>query len=131
VRGATTDSESLDRLALRYALAVLVALAAALAGTAPAEAQRGRKPAADQADRTLVGLPIYSSDGKRLGRILALGVDDDNRPVLVAEIERQPGFGVDAVAIPYDLFVRKSGRIELTITAAEVDRRMSGGQGER
>lgn len=116
---------------MRYAFAVLFALAAVLAGPAPAEAQHDRKPAAGKADRTLVGLPIYSSDGKRLGRILALGVDDDNRPVLVAEIERSLGIGSDAVAIPYDLFVRKSHRVELTITAAEVSRRISGGKGER
>jgi hypothetical protein len=106
-----------------------VALALALAA-APAAAQHKRKPdsrrpTAGQAERGLVGLPVFSSDGKRIGMILATGVDDDNRVVAVAEIERPLGMGADAVAIPFDMFVRKPGRIELTITAAEVNDRIS------
>jgi hypothetical protein len=109
---------------------VVVALAAlvALAATAPAAAQPSRKSAADRPGRTLVGLPLFSSDGKRIGRIVASGIDGDNQAVLVAEIERPLGIGSDAVAIPSDMFVRKGGRVELTITAAEVADRISGAQ---
>lgn len=115
---------------LRHTLAVLVSLAMALAA-APAMAQQDRQPAPGQADRALVGLPIYSSDGKRVGRILATGVDDDNQTVLVGEIERPLGIGSDAVAIPFDMFTRQPDRIVLTITAEEVGKRISGTEGKR
>jgi len=94
-------------------------------------AQHGRKPPAHKTDRALIGLPVFSSDGRRIGRILAIGIDDDNRAVLVAEIERPLGLGSDAVAIPADMFVRKSNRIDLTITAAEVGDIISGAGRER
>jgi hypothetical protein len=45
--------------------------------------------------------------------------------VLVGEIERQLGLGLEAIAIPTDLFVRKEGRIELTITEDEVNARLA------
>jgi hypothetical protein len=118
---------------VRYVLAVLVAAATAIAAVAPAAAQQdGRKPpAAVKSGRALIGLPLFSSDGKRIGQIVAVGTDDDNRSVLVAEIERPLGLGTDAVAIPFDLFVRKAGRVELTITAAEVEARISRSGRER
>ena len=116
---------------MRYVLALLVAFAVALAATAPAAAQHSRKPAVGQAGRALVGLPLFSSDGKRIGRIVATGTDDDNRAVLVAEIEQPLGIGSHAVAIPADMFVRKAGRVELTVTAAEVAERISKADGQR
>lgn len=116
---------------MRFVFAALAALAVALAAAAPAAAQSGRKPATGKADRALVGLPLFSSDGKRIGRIVAAGTDDDNQAVLVAEIERPLGIGSDAVAIPFDMYVRKGGRVELTITAAEVADRISGAQRQR
>jgi PRC-barrel domain len=116
---------------VRYVLAALAAVVVALAATAPAAAQHSRKPAAGQADRALVGLPLFSSDGKRIGRVLATGTDDDDQAVLVAEIAWPLGIGSHAVAIPSDLFVRKAGRVELTITAAEVAERISKSEGQR
>jgi hypothetical protein len=114
---------------VRYALAVLLALAVALPGPEPEAAER--KPAAGRSQSSLVGLPVYSADGQKVGRILATGVDDGNRPVLVAEFERPLGIGTDAVAIPYDMFERKPGRIELTITAQEIAKRLSGAGRDR
>ena len=110
---------------MRYALAALVASALALAPAEPAAAQQGRKPAAGDTGRAIIGLPLFSSDGKRVGRIIATGVDDSNEPVLVAEIERSLGIGGDAVAIPFDMVQRKAGRLELTITATEVAERIT------
>jgi hypothetical protein len=128
VHSATSDRESFGPL-LRHAFAVLVALSLAVPGPAPAAEERNAASA--QPDRTLVGLPIYSLDGKQIGRILAVGVDDGNRPVLVAEVDRPLGIGADAVAIPFDMFVRKPDRIELTITAQEVAERVSGAEREQ
>jgi hypothetical protein len=116
---------------VRYVLSALAAVVVALAATAPAAAQHSRKPAAGQADRAVVGLPLFSSDGKRVGRIVATGTDDDNQAVLVAEIERPLGIGPHAVAIPSELFLRKAGRVELTITAAEIAERISKSEGQR
>jgi PRC-barrel domain protein len=111
---------------MRYGLALLVALAVALAAAAPAATQQpSHKPGAGKAGRSLVGLPLFSSDGQRIGRIVASGTADNNETVLVAEIERSLGIGANAVAIPFAMLVRKQGRVELTITAAEVEERIA------
>jgi hypothetical protein len=104
----------------------MAALALALvAGQALPQTPQQRAPGkAQRVEPAAVGLPIVTSDGKAIGKVVATGVDEDNRPVLVGEIERQLGLGPEAVAIPTDLFVRKQGRIELTITADEVNARL-------
>lgn len=109
---------------------LIVALLLALAA-APATAQQGRKAPAATIDRAVIGLPVFSSDGERIGKVLAIGTDDNDRTVLVAEIERPLGIGTDPVAIPRDLFRRMPNRIELTITAAEVNDRISGAERDR
>jgi hypothetical protein len=111
------------------AIGLAVALASAKA-VLPAAAQHEQKPSA-KAGGAAVGLPVFSSDGKRIGKVLATGIDEDNQPVLVAEIERRLGFGSAGVAIPTNLFVVKAGRIELTITADEVAGRLARSQGGR
>ena len=111
---------------MRSGLAV-AALAIALSA-APAMPETLRQRPAGKANRAgqtqAVGLPVYTADGKAIGRVLATGTDEDNQPVLVAEIERALGLGPEAIAIPTDLFVRKQGRIELTLTEAEVKARL-------
>ena len=114
-------------LPLQSRLAV-AALALALAA-APAMAESSRPQPANKAKRTAVGLPIVTSDGKAIGKVVAMGTDEDNQPVLVGEIERPLGLGPEAIAIPADLFVRRQGRIELTIDEAEVNARL--GRAER
>jgi PRC-barrel domain protein len=101
---------------------LVLALVPAINGLAEGPQQR---PAGRTAiERQAVGMPLYTSDGKAIGKIVATGVDQDDQPVLVAEIEQQLGIGPEAVAIPADLLVRKQGRIELTITEAEVNARL-------
>lgn len=104
-------------------LAVSV-LALALAGPQAAPEEAPRQPSARPQQHAPAGLPLYSSDGKMLGKVIATGLDDDNEPVLVAEIERPLGIGPRAIAIPTDMFVQRSDRIELTITEAEVNARL-------
>jgi hypothetical protein len=99
------------------------ALAMALAA-APAIPESPRPPPANKAQRTAVGLPIVTSDGKAIGKVIATGTDEDNKSVLVGEIERRLGLSPEAIAIPTDLFVRRPGRIELTIDEAEVNARL-------
>jgi len=110
----------------------IAALALALAAT-PAWAAEGpqKRPAGQpgktqpgKTERQAVGLPVYTADGKAIGKIVATGTDEDNQSVLIAEIERPLGLGPEGIAIPANLFVRKQGRIELTITEAEVNARL-------
>jgi hypothetical protein len=102
------------------------ALALVLAGAQAAPQDAQRQPPTTPRQQVPAGLPLYSSDGKLLGRVIAAGVDSDNEPVLVAEIQRPLGIGPQAIAIPTDLFVQRRDRIELTITAAEVNARLRG-----
>ncbi|HEY7550248.1 MAG TPA: PRC-barrel domain-containing protein [Hyphomicrobiaceae bacterium] len=110
---------------LHYRVAA-AALALVLAGAQAVPQDARRHPPAAPQQRAPAGLPLYSSDGKLLGRVIAAGVDNDDRPVLVAEIQRPLGIGPQAIAIPTDMFVQRPDRIELTITAAEVNARLGG-----
>jgi len=76
--------------------------------------RRQQEPPRVVGDNTLVGLPVFTSDGKEVGMAIALGTDESDEAVLVTQIERPLGFGTDLVAIPTDMFVRKADRIELT-----------------
>jgi hypothetical protein len=109
-------------LTLLAALAI-VAMTLAVGLVAPA-AQVERAPLTGKANRTLVGLLVFSSDGKQLGKVLAEGIDEDDQRVLVAEFERPLGLGSHIVAMPTYMFVRKSNQIILTITAKEVAERL-------
>lgn len=105
-------------LPLRFLLP-LAMLSVAPAVT-PAAAQGAKPSPPAETQRPVAGLPLYTADGKAIGRALAMGVDEDEEEVLVAEIERLAGIGPRAVAIPTKMFVRKADRIELTLTEAEV-----------
>ena len=110
-------------LTLLAALAIAATLAVALVVVAPA-AQEERAPRMSKA-RPPIGLAVFSSDGKQLGKVVAAGIDENDQPVLVVEIERPLGFGPHSVAIPAYMFARKSNQIILTITAKEVADRLT------
>ena len=76
-------------------------------------------------ERAVVGLPIFTSDGKEIGKVLATGKDEDGLTVLVAEFERSSGIGSVAAAIPTDMFVLITDRIVLSITENEVSQRLA------
>jgi hypothetical protein len=102
--------------------ALAIAFAAA---PAMSQQQQQPEPPAVAGDHTLFGLPVFTSDGKTVGMVIALGTDESHEAVLVAQIERPLGFGSDYVAIPTDMFVRKADRIELTITERELRDRVA------
>jgi PRC-barrel domain protein len=110
---------------MRRFLTLLTALA--IAGTlvvvAPA-AQQERTPLTANAARTAIGLPVFSSDGKQLGKVVAEGIDEDDQPVIVAEFERPLGIAPHLAAIPAYMLVQRPDRIVLTITAEEVANRL-------
>jgi len=77
------------------------------------------------AQSAVVGLSIFTSDGKEIGKVLVTGTDEDGLAVLVAEFEQAFGIGSVATAIPTDMFVLINGRIVLSITEAEVSQRLA------
>ena len=96
---------------LRSRLAVgIVGLALAASPVAAQQTPPAENQPEVQADATLVGLPIYSSDGQRLGQIA------DVR----AEMEESLGIGPRTVIMFADALQQKNDRIELSMTAAEV-----------
>jgi hypothetical protein len=103
-----------SRLALGLLALALAAGSASAQQTPPAENQLGA-----QADAALVGLPVYSSDGQRLGQIAEVGTSS-GQPAVRAEMEEFLGVGARSVVIVADVFQQKTDRIELSMTAAEV-----------
>ena len=106
----------MDAQAMQLRRALTAALAIALAAP-PATSRHQQEPPAVAGDHTLVGLPVFTSDGNSIGMVIAIGTDESDKAVLVAQIERSLGFGSDLVAIPGDMFVRKADRIELSNSA--------------
>ena len=103
------------------ALALALAAGQALPQSAP-QRPPGKAPSAE---RTAVGLPIVTSDGKAIGKVVATGVDDDNQPVLVGEIERLPNPKGDRVKItmsgkflPYKYYGNEQGILDYGVKEA-------------
>jgi len=80
---------------------------------------------APTAELAVVGLAIFTSDGKEIGKVLATGTDEDGLAVLVGEFERAFGIGSVAAAIPTDMFELITDRIVLSITETEVSQRLA------
>lgn len=118
--GMARSATSYRRCLLAAAALGVVAAAAMPAGLA----QQAKRPPAAEADASVAGLPVYTADGKEIGTVIAMGLDEDDKPVLVAEIAPPLALGPTAVAVPPDMFVRKADRIELTLTEAEVNARL-------
>ena len=72
-------------------------------------------PPAAQVQPTLVGLAVYSSDGEKLGHITQVGTAE-GKPV-GGFLDVAPSM----VVIPVGMFEQKPDRIELVMTAAEVE----------
>jgi len=94
-----------------------IAVAFALS-IAPAIAQQTTPGTAHQ-DTSMVGLPIYSSDGERLGEITQVGIHEGQQVVL-AEMGAFLGIGSQPVSISAETVTRKGDRVELPMTAEEV-----------
>ena len=111
-------------IAVTKALPIVV-LAALLWMALPALALAQAQPPQLQLDDNLIGLPVFTSDGQRVGVVVEVGVDDEE-PVVIAEIDRLMGFGSIPVAIPAEMFASNGTSIELTITAAQLRKTLRG-----
>jgi hypothetical protein len=84
----------------------------------PVLAQQGLDESAEPR-RPLIGMPVYTSDGRQLGEVIQVGRQND-QPALRAEIGSFLGLGSTTVIIPTNMFQQRGNRIELSMTAAEV-----------
>src|SRR5262245_40666556 len=101
----------MPRLALT-ALAVVIALVSALA------AQQSPPPAPQPA-ATLVGLPVFSSDGQKLGEVTSAATVAGKTAVRV-EMGAFLGLGPSQVLVDHGVYQRKGDRLELNMSAIEV-----------
>jgi hypothetical protein len=109
--------EKKERSMVARVLAVAV-IATVSAATSPVLAQPAQAPS-QSAEAPLVGLAVYSSDGQKLGEVTHARFAG-NQSVIRAEFGNVLGIGPVAVIIPAAMFVQKTDRIEMRMTAAEV-----------
>jgi hypothetical protein len=91
-------------------------IAAVFVATAPVTAQPTQPPSTS-GETALTGMPVYSSDGQKLGQVTQASRADN---LLVADFGTFLGFGPTGVIIPGAMFVQKADRIELKLKAGEV-----------
>ena len=105
--------------------AIAAAFVVLLVGATHGSAQvvREQIPATTQVDKSLIGLPLVTSDGETVGYITEVGIDG-GQVIAIGEIVRLLGIGYDAVAIPAEMFAHKGDHAELTISAEEVRARL-------
>ena len=107
----------LRRIKLRSAL--LAAFTLPFAAPLLANAQQKKVAPAQQSDARLVGLPLYSSDGKKLGQVTEVVTAAGQRAVR-AEMGTFLGLGPTPILIPEEMVERKADRVEIIMTASEV-----------
>ena len=108
---------------LRTIRAGVVALSLTLVPQAVAQQEQADAPATE-IDQGVVGLPIRTSDGHEIGLVTEAGIDG-GEAILIGEIERPLGIGVDVVVITREMFANKGDLIELTLTAEQVGDRLA------
>ena len=100
---------------------LFLAFATVLLPATPAVCQTPAVPADIHSDATRVSLPIFSSDGMEIGRIVDEIVLDTGETLTIAEIEQRLGFGPATVIISTDKLRFMPDRVTLTVTADEVE----------
>src|SRR5262245_62269960 len=99
-----------------FALALSI-LPATAQQTKPDTAQQ-TKPDTAQQQTLAIGMPIYSSDGEKLGEVTQVGMHE-GRHAVVAQLE--PSVSGAKVLIPTEMMRQhENDRLELSMTAAEV-----------
>ena len=104
---------------------LLVASTLVLVSAMPAVSQTLAKPRDDRSVAASGSLPIFSSDGMEVGRVVDEVVLEGNR-LVIAEIEQRLGFGPATIIVSSDMLRITPDRITLTVTADEVDNLIRG-----
>ena len=84
-----------------------------------ANAQHKKVGPPQQSDAWLVGLPLYSSDGKKLGQVTEV-VTAAGQSAVRAEMGTFLGLGPTSILIPEEMVERKPDRVEIIMTASEI-----------
>jgi PRC-barrel domain len=97
-------------------------LGAVLAGPASAQQSQPQQdlPPQTQADKVTIGLPVFSSDGQKLGEVTDVGELADGKQAIRAEMGQFLGIGSTPVVIGPGAFQKKADRVEVALTADEV-----------
>jgi len=96
----------------------LALIGTALWGTAPCLADP--QSAAQAQQSPLVGLPIYSSDKQKVGKVTSVDVSEGKVTGLKAEIEGFLGMSSGTVGMSADEFKQEKDRIVISKTADQV-----------
>lgn len=96
-------------------LSIVTALTLALS-ISPALTQQRSTP---QEQVALNGLPVYSSDGQQIGKVIQVRVADGRVNAVRAELSGNLGIGGKTIEIPAARFKSNADRIVLSITAEE------------
>jgi hypothetical protein len=94
-----------------------------LAGTPAALAQSGTA----HTDTSVIGMPIYTSDGMMIGQVTTLG-RYRGESSMIGEVGRLMGFGTRRVLIPDGLATVENDRVTLTIPSDRVNDLVEAGQ---
>ena len=113
-----------------FLLSGSVALALLVSPVVAQQTPSPDQPSAQQVDPKLVGLPIYSSDGQRLGEVAEVGLSA-GQPAVRAEMGTFLGLGTASVIIDAKLFEKKPDRIEVAMTAEVIKDTVSKQREER
>jgi PRC-barrel domain len=104
--------------------AVMACLALFLLAGAPAAfAQTGTA----HTDTSVIGMPIYTSDGMMIGQVTTLG-RYRGQSSMIGEVGRLLGFGTRRVLIPDTLATVQNDRVILTIASDRVNELLEAGQ---
>jgi hypothetical protein len=106
--------------------AAIVALSGAptfarFAAAAPNTSEEGQR----------IGIPIFTSDGAEIGVVTATGTDEDGHFVLLTELGTALGLNAQTVAIPMELLVVRSDRVDLLLSIEEIRQRLARANQER
>ena len=80
-------------------------------------------PGTAHIDVSVVGLPIYTSDGVRIGEVSMLGTYR-GEIAMVGEVARTMGLGTRTVLIPTSMATVAADRVVLSITSDQINKRL-------
>lgn len=70
-----------------------------------------------QAETQILQLPVYSSDGQNLGRVIQVAMSEGKLKGVRAELGDTLGIGAATVVIGAEVLEQKPDRLEITMTA--------------
>lgn len=108
---------------MKQAVMASLALLLLTGTTPPAFAQTGTA----HTDTSVIGMPIYTSDGMMIGQVTTLG-RYRGESSMIGEVGRLLGFGTRRVLIPDTLATVHNDRVILTITSDRVNELIEAGQ---